>query len=64
MNEENNSGAGMKIIESEVEIRERRTVGGHNLIDKTDPVIMTDIIPNENNISESKVSIPRKGGQL
>ena len=28
MNEENNSGAGLKIIESEVELEKRRIVGG------------------------------------
>ena len=28
MNEENNSGAGLKIIESKVDLEERRIVGG------------------------------------
>ena len=45
MNEENNSGAGLKIIESEVELGERRIAGGNNLIEKINPVTMTDIIP-------------------
>ena len=34
MNEEINSGAGLKIIESEVELGERRIVGGNNFRDK------------------------------
>ena len=52
MNEENNSGAGLKIIESEVELGERRKVGGNNLIEKINPVMVTDITPNEGNILE------------
>ena len=28
MNEENNSGAGLRLIESEVELEERRIIGG------------------------------------
>ena len=63
MNEENNSGAGHKIIESEVELGERRIVGGNNLIEEINTVMMTDITPNENNILESEVSIPRKDNQ-
>ena len=50
MNEENNSGAGLKIIESKVELGERRIVGGNNLIEKINPVMVTDITPNESNI--------------
>ena len=30
MNEENNSGAGLKVIDSEVELGERRIAGGNN----------------------------------
>ena len=54
MNEENNSGAGLKIIESEVELGERRIGGGNNLIEKIDPVTVPDIIPNEGNILEMR----------
>ena len=63
MNEENNSGAGLKIIESEVELGGRRIVGENNLIEKTNPVTMTDITPNESDILESGVPIPRKDNQ-
>ena len=63
MNKENNSGAGLKIIESEEELRERRIAGGNNLIKKINPVTMTDITPNEGDILESEVSILRKNNQ-
>ena len=63
MNEENNSGAGLKIIESEVELGERRIVGGNNLIQKINPVMMTDMTQNESNILESEVSMHRKDNQ-
>ena len=63
MNEENNSGAELKIIESEVELGERRIVGGSNLIEEINSVMMTDIIPNETDILESEISIPRKDNQ-
>ena len=63
MNEENNSGAGLRIIESEVELEERRILGGDNLIEEIDAVMMTDIMPNENDILENEVLIPRKDSQ-
>ena len=63
MNEENNSGAGLRIIESEVELEERRILGGDNLIKGINAVTMTDIMPNENDILENEVLIPRKDGQ-
>ena len=63
MNEENNSDAGLKIIESEVELGERRIVGGNNLIKKINPVMVTDITPNDSNILESEVSILRRDNQ-
>ena len=50
MNEENNSGAGLRTTESEVELEERRILGGDNLIKETDAVTMTDIMPNKNDI--------------
>ena len=63
MNEENNSCAGL-IIESEVELQERRILGGDNLIGEIDAVTMTDIMSNENDILENEVLIPRKDSQL
>ena len=62
INEENNSGAGLKIIESEVEL-EGRIIGGNNLTEEINTVTMPDITPNENNILENEVLIPRKDSQ-
>ena len=63
MNEKNNSDAGLRIIESEVELEERRIIGGNNLIKEINTVMMTDITPNENDILENEVLIPRKDSQ-
>ena len=63
MNEENNSGAGLRIIESEVEPEERRILRGDNLIKEIKAVTMTDKMPNGNDILENKVLIPRKDSQ-
>ena len=63
MNEENNSGAGLRKIESEVELEERRILGGDNLIEEIKAVMMTDIMPNGNDILENEVLIPRKDSQ-
>ena len=60
---ENNSSAGMRIIESKVELEERRILGGDNLIKEIDAVMMTDIMPNKNDILENEVSIPRMDNQ-
>ena len=54
MNEENNSGAGLRIIESEVELEERRILGGDNLIKGINAVMMTDITLNKNGILEMR----------
>ena len=63
MNEESNSGTELRIIESEVELEERRALGEGNLIEEINAVTMTDITPNENDILESEVLIPRKDSQ-
>ena len=63
MNEENNSGAGLRIIESEVELEERRILGGDNSIKEIDAVTMTDIMQNKNDILENEVLIPRRDSQ-
>ena len=63
MNEENNPGAGLRLIESEVELEERRILGGDNLIKEIKAVMMTDIMPNGNDILENEVLIPRKDSQ-
>ena len=44
MHEENDPGTGLEIVESEMELRERRIIGENTLVRKTNPVMMTDII--------------------
>ena len=63
MKEESNSDAGLRIIESEVELEERRALGGGNLIKEINAVTMTDMMPNENDILENEVLIPREDRQ-
>ena len=63
MNEEKNSGAGLKIIESEVELEEGRIIGGNNSIEEINTVMMTDITPNENDTLENEVLMPGKDSQ-
>ena len=63
MNEESNSNAGLRIIEDEVELKERRILGGGNLIEEINAVMLTDVTPNENDILENGVLIPREDSQ-
>ena len=64
MNEENNHGTGLEIVESEVELRELGIVEENNLVEKINLVTMTDITTTEGNILESEVSIFRQDSQL
>ena len=64
MNEENNPGTGLEIVESEVKLREQRIVGENTLVEKINPVTVTDITTSEGNILESEVSIFRQDSQL
>ena len=43
-----NSDAGLRIVENEVELKERRKLGGCNLIEGITAVTLTDVMPNEN----------------
>ena len=63
MNEESNSAAGLKIIESELELEERRIVGGDNLIKEINAVKLTNVTLNENDILEKGVLRPGKDSQ-
>ena len=63
MNEESNSDAGLRIIESEVELEERRKLGVGNLIEEINAVMLTDIMPNQNDILGNEVLIPREDSQ-
>ena len=62
MNEENDSGAEQRTIGSEMELEERRILGGDILSKEIDTVMMTDTMPNENDILDNEVLIPRKNG--
>ena len=63
MSEESNSDAGLRIIESEVELEERRKLWGGNLIEEINAVTLTDLMANENDILENWVLIPREDSQ-
>ena len=60
INEENNPGTGLEIIESKVELGEQRIVGENTLVKKINPVTVTDITMSEGNILEIEVSIFRQ----
>ena len=64
MNEENNPGTGLEIVESEMELRERRIIGENTLVRKINPVMMTDITTIEGNNLESEVPTFRQDSQL
>ena len=64
MNEENNPGAGMEIIESEVELEKQRTVGENLSIKKIKLVTMTDITTSKGRRVENEISIARQDSQL
>ena len=63
MSEENNSDAGLRIVESEVELEERRKLRRGNLIEEINAVMLTDTMPNENDTLEKEVLIPREDSQ-
>ena len=55
MSEGSNSDAGLRIVENEVELEERRKLGGCNLIEGITTVMLTNIMPNENRALEKEV---------
>ena len=63
MNEGSNSNAGLRIVESEVELEERRRLRGGSLIEDITAVMLTDVTPNENDTLEKEVLIPREDSQ-
>ena len=64
MNEENNPGAGMEIIESEVELGKWRIVGENLLIKNIKLLTMTDMTTSKGRRVENKISIARQDSQL
>ena len=63
MSEGSNSDAGLRIVESEVELEERRKLRRGNLIEDITAVTLTDVTPNENDTLEKEVLIPREDSQ-
>ena len=63
MSKESNSDAGLRIVESEVEIEERRKLGGGNLIEEINAVTLTDIMLNENDTLANEVLKPKEDNQ-
>ena len=55
MSEGSNSDAGLRIVENEVGLEERRKLGGCNLSEDITAVMLTDIVPNENDALEKEV---------
>ena len=64
MNEENNPGTGLEIIESEVELGEQRIVGKNTLVEKINLVTVTEIATSKGDILESEISVFRQDSQL
>ena len=63
MSEGSNSDAGLRIVESEVELEERRKLRGGNLIEDMTAVTLTDRMPNENDTLEKEVLISGEDSQ-
>ena len=55
MSEGTNSDAELRIVEDEVELEERRILGGHNLIEGITTVMLTEVSPNKNGTLEKGV---------
>ena len=62
MNEENNPGAGMEIIVSELELGKQRIIEDNILIKKTNPVTMTGAVSKDNG-TDSEISIIGQNNQ-
>ena len=63
MSEGSNSDAGLRIVESEVELEERRKLRRGNLIKDITAAMLTDVTPNKNDIIEKEVSRAREDSQ-
>ena len=64
MNEENNPGAGMEIIESEMELGKQRILGNNISIKNINLVTMTEMITNKSNSGENEISMGKQDSQL
>ena len=63
MSEESNSDAGLRIIESEMELEERRKLGGDNLNGEMNAVTLTDAMLNKNDTLKNEVLTPKEDSQ-
>ena len=63
MGEGSNSDAGLRIVESEVELEERRILRGGNLVEDITAVTLTAVIPNKNDALEKGVLISGEDSQ-
>ena len=50
-----NSDAELRIVEDEVELEERRKLGGYNLNEGITSVMMTEAMPDKNSVLEKEV---------
>ena len=64
MNEENNPGAGMEIIESKMELGKQRILEDNISIKNINPVTMTDMITNKSDSGENEISMGKQYSQL
>ena len=55
MSEGTNSDAELRIVEDEVELEERRKLGGYDLIEGITAVMLTEVMPNKNGTLEKGV---------
>ena len=59
MNEENNHGAGVEIIVSELELGKQRIIEDNILIQNINPVTVTEMIANKNDSRENEISMDK-----
>ena len=55
MSEGTNSDAELRMVEDEVELEERRKLGGYDLIEGITAVMLTEVMPNKNGTLEKGV---------
>ena len=63
MSDGSNSDAGLRIVESEVELEEKRKLRGGALIEDITAVMLTDTMPNENDTLQKEVLISGEDSQ-
>ena len=59
MNEENNPGAGVEIIVSELELQKQRIIEDNISIQNINPVTMTEMIANKSDSRENEISVDK-----